>query len=94
MVLPRAAKGCNHLIDQTVTILGIESSCDDTAAAIVRGIPSVGGGEILSNVVAGQEALHAPFGGVVPEIAARACQQGVSRSAVTRRKYAPINSGA
>lgn len=71
-MLPRAAKGCNHLIDQTVTILGIESSCDDTAAAIVRGIPGIGGGEILSNVVAGQESLHAPFGGVVPEIAARA----------------------
>lgn len=71
-MLPRAAKGCNHLIDQTVTILGIESSCDDTAAAIVRGNPGIGGGEILSNVVAGQESLHAPFGGVVPEIAARA----------------------
>lgn len=57
---------------QNVTILGIESSCDDTAAAVVRGIPGVGGGEILSSVVAGQEELHAPFGGVVPEIAARA----------------------
>ncbi len=60
------------MIDQTVTILGIESSCDDTAAAIVRGVPGVGGGEILSSVIAGQESLHAPFGGVVPEIAARA----------------------
>ena len=60
------------MIDQTVTILGIESSCDDTAAAVVRGIPGVGGGEILSSIVAGQESLHAPFGGVVPEIAARA----------------------
>ena len=50
-------------------ILGIESSCDDTAAAVVRvGAPS----EILSNVVYGQNALHAAFGGVVPEIAARA----------------------
>lgn len=60
------------MIDQTVTILGIESSCDDTAAAIVRGTLGIGGGEILSTVVAGQESLHAPFGGVVPEIAARA----------------------
>lgn len=57
---------------QSVTILGIESSCDDTAAAVVRGVPGVGGGEILSNVVAGQVDLHAAFGGVVPEIAARA----------------------
>jgi len=52
------------------TVLGIESSCDDTAAGIVR----AGGGrvEILSSVVAGQNDLHAAFGGVVPEIAARA----------------------
>lgn len=47
--------------------LGIESSCDDTAAAVVRG-----DGTILASVVAGQTALHADFGGVVPEIAARA----------------------
>lgn len=55
----------------TLTFLGIESSCDDTAAAIVRDTP----GEpprILSETVIGQGALHADFGGVVPEIAARA----------------------
>ncbi|WP_375687964.1 tRNA (adenosine(37)-N6)-threonylcarbamoyltransferase complex transferase subunit TsaD [Pseudooceanicola sp. LIPI14-2-Ac024] len=51
-------------------ILGIESSCDDTAAAVIRGTP--GAAEILSSVVSGQAELHAPFGGVVPEIAARA----------------------
>ena len=49
------------------TFLGIESSCDDTAAAVVRD-----DGVILASVVAGQGALHADFGGVVPEIAARA----------------------
>ncbi len=54
-----------------LTFLGIESSCDDTAAAVVRLGPQ-GLGEILSNVVEGQTALHASFGGVVPEIAARA----------------------
>lgn len=53
-----------------LTFLGIESSCDDTAAAIVRATGDTG--EILSNVVAGQTELHAAFGGVVPEIAARA----------------------
>jgi len=53
-----------------VTVLGIESSCDDTAAAVLR--VGYGGSEILSNVVEGQARLHAPFGGVVPEIAARA----------------------
>ncbi|SPH23501.1 tRNA N6-adenosine threonylcarbamoyltransferase [Defluviimonas aquaemixtae] len=54
----------------TITILGVESSCDDTAAAVVR--DSGGRAEILSSVVYGQTGLHAPFGGVVPEIAARA----------------------
>lgn len=49
-----------------LTILGLESSCDDTAAAVVRD------GQVLSSVVYGQTALHADFGGVVPEIAARA----------------------
>ncbi len=54
---------------RTLTFLGIESSCDDTAAAVVR---SAATGDILSSVVEGQQALHAAFGGVVPEIAARA----------------------
>lgn len=49
------------------TVLGIESSCDDTAAAVVGADR-----RILSSVVADQAALHAAFGGVVPEIAARA----------------------
>ncbi|MDA7423476.1 tRNA (adenosine(37)-N6)-threonylcarbamoyltransferase complex transferase subunit TsaD [Thalassococcus lentus] len=47
-------------------ILGIESSCDDSAAAILRGR------DILASVVKGQNALHEAYGGVVPEIAARA----------------------
>jgi N6-L-threonylcarbamoyladenine synthase len=57
--------------DAPLTVLGLESSCDDTAAAVVRrgagGTP-----EIMASVVAGQAELHAGFGGVVPEIAARA----------------------
>jgi len=56
---------------QTLTILGLESSCDDTAAAVVRHTPGQKA-EILASVVEGQDALHAEFGGVVPEIAARA----------------------
>jgi N6-L-threonylcarbamoyladenine synthase len=47
-------------------ILGIESSCDETAAAVVRR-----GSEILSNVVASQIRIHSPYGGVVPELASR-----------------------
>ena len=54
-----------------LTVLGIETSCDETAAAIVRGRPGHGA-EILSNVVFSQLEEHAPYGGVVPEIAARA----------------------
>lgn len=54
----------------TRTILGIESSCDDTAAAVVR--QSDGKTAILSSIVFDQGVLHAAFGGVVPEIAARA----------------------
>ncbi len=54
-------------------ILGIETSCDETAAAVVsQGVGDDGPGEILSNVVLSQIDDHAPFGGVVPEIAARA----------------------
>lgn len=56
---------------RSLTFLGIESSCDDTAAALVR-CDGSGKGVILSSVVQGQVALHADFGGVVPEIAARA----------------------
>jgi N6-L-threonylcarbamoyladenine synthase len=56
---------------RTLTFLGIESSCDDTAAAVVRRHAD-GRGEVLSSQVEGQAALHAAFGGVVPEIAARA----------------------
>ena len=54
-----------------LTLLGLESSCDDTGAAVVRHAPGAAP-EILANVVAGQTELHAAYGGVVPEIAARA----------------------
>lgn len=54
-------------IDKNVRILAIETSCDETAAAVVAD-----GREVLSSVVASQTALHQPFGGVVPEVASRA----------------------
>jgi tRNA N6-adenosine threonylcarbamoyltransferase len=47
-------------------VLGIETSCDETAAAVVDG-----GRKVLSNVVASQDEVHAPYGGVVPELASR-----------------------
>ena len=51
-------------------ILGIESSCDDTSAAVIKD------GYLLSNVVASQ-AVHEAYGGVVPELASRAHQQNI-----------------
>ncbi len=53
-------------LSETALTLGIETSCDETAAAVVRG-----GQEILSNIVASQEEMHANFGGIVPEVASR-----------------------
>ena len=61
----------SNLQNRVLTFLGIESSCDDTAAAVVRAVPGRAA-EILASEVEGQAALHADFGGVVPEIAARA----------------------
>lgn len=60
----------SQLNDTDVIILGIESSCDDTSAAILKN------GEIISNIVANQE-VHEAFGGVVPELASRAHQQNI-----------------
>ena len=54
-----------------LTVLGVETSCDETAAAVVRAGGS-GPVAVLSSVVASQAAAHAPYGGVVPEVAARA----------------------
>ena len=55
------------LFSESTVILGIETSCDETAAAVV-----MGGNDVLSSVVATQIDLHARYGGVVPEIASRA----------------------
>ncbi len=60
-------------------ILGLESSCDDTAAALIRARPGAPVGEILATRVEGQDALHAAYGGVVPEIAARAHAERLDR---------------
>ena len=58
------------MANNDVYVLGIESSCDDTSAAVIRN------GKILSNVVANQK-IHAQYGGVVPELASRAHQQNI-----------------
>ncbi|NLO71676.1 MAG: tRNA (adenosine(37)-N6)-threonylcarbamoyltransferase complex transferase subunit TsaD [Porphyromonadaceae bacterium] len=57
-------------MQKDITILGIESSCDDTSAAVIRH------GVVLSNIIAGQK-VHEKYGGVVPELASRAHQQNI-----------------
>ncbi|MDG4650536.1 tRNA (adenosine(37)-N6)-threonylcarbamoyltransferase complex transferase subunit TsaD [Roseibacterium sp. SDUM158017] len=61
-----------------IHILGLESSCDDTAAAVLRGPGDAA--SILASVVFGQSDLHETYGGVVPEIAARAHAERLDRS--------------
>ena len=76
---------------QNIYILGIESSCDDTAAAVLHN------GKILSNVVATQE-VHQKYGGVVPELASRAHQQNIvpvihealSRAGITKKNLSAV----
>lgn len=74
-----------------IIILGIESSCDDTSAAVIRN------GELLSSVIASQ-AVHEAYGGVVPELASRAHQQNIvpvvyealKRAGVTKEQLSAI----
>ena len=54
------------MMEKDICILAIESSCDETAAAVVKN-----GREVLSNIIYSQIALHTEYGGVVPEIASR-----------------------
>ena len=77
------SKGARRLV-----VLGLETSCDETAAAVVER-DAAGRGRILSNVVRSQWAQHKPFGGVVPEIAARAhveCLDDIIREALAEAK--------
>jgi len=61
---------CDQDLKKPITILGIETSCDDTSAAIIRD------GVILSNIITNQS-VHERYGGVVPELASRAHQQNI-----------------
>jgi N6-L-threonylcarbamoyladenine synthase len=72
------------LTSADVYVLGIESSCDETAAAVVRS-----DGEVLSDVVHSQIEAHAPYGGIVPEIAARDHVRTIAP--VVRRALADAN---
>ena len=61
-----------------LTFIGIETSCDETAVSVVRLKPN-NTGKILSNIVSSQVDIHKKFGGVVPELAARAHVQKIER---------------
>ncbi len=73
-------------IDENSLIMGIESSCDETACAIVKG-----GREVLANVVASQIKIHEEYGGVIPEIAAREHLEAINVVIDEALKQASIN---
>jgi N6-L-threonylcarbamoyladenine synthase len=76
----------------THTVLGIETSCDETAAAVVRRHAD-GRAEVLSSIVGSQVAAHAPYGGVVPEIAARAHVESIEAIAEAALAEAGVGYG-
>lgn len=80
----RAADGATERGSDGLTVLGLETSCDETAASVVR--LSAAGAEVLSSVIHSQIDDHAAYGGVVPEIAARSHVEmidGVTRRAMS-----------
>ena len=74
-------------VDSDTLVLGIETSCDETAAALV-----MGGTDVISSVVSSQIDLHARFGGVVPEVAGRAHLEQITP--VVREAIAAAGRGA
>jgi len=80
----RAADGATERRSDGLTVLGLETSCDETAASVVR--LSAAGAEVLSSVIHSQIDDHAAYGGVVPEIAARSHVEMID--GVTRRAMA------
>ena len=79
--------------DRPVTVLGLESSCDDSAAAIVR-LHGDGRVDVLAERVINQNSAHAPFGGVVPEIAARSHAERMDHLAREVMEEAGLDFGA
>nr|WP_314428853.1 tRNA (adenosine(37)-N6)-threonylcarbamoyltransferase complex transferase subunit TsaD [uncultured Brevundimonas sp.] len=93
----RATDGATERGSDGLTVLGLETSCDETAASVVR--LSAAGTEVLSSVIHSQIDEHAAFGGVVPEIAARSHVEmidGVARRAMAEAgiDYAALNGVA
>ena len=70
-----------------ILILGIESSCDETAAAIVKN-----GQEVLSSIINSQISIHQQFGGVVPEVASRKHIENIAPVVETSERYALLQT--
>ena len=64
--------GARRRVDASTVVLGIETSCDDTAAAVVRG-----DGVVLGEAIASQAVIHGPWGGVVPNLARAAHEEAI-----------------
>ena len=80
------------MIEKDLPILAVETSCDETSAAVV-----LNGKDVLSNVVASQDELHAKYGGVVPEIASRAHIERINpviTQALTQARISPSDLAA
>ena len=73
---------------QDVLILGIESSCDETAASVVKN-----GRETLSNIISSQIDIHTVYGGVVPEIASRKHIERINQVVTSALESAGISKG-
>ncbi len=83
-----AAETAINNLSESLLVLGLETTCDETAAALVRRRAD-GPGDILANIVHSQIAEHTPYGGVVPELAARAHVEvldGIVRAALDEAK--------
>jgi N6-L-threonylcarbamoyladenine synthase len=82
---------------ESLTVLGIESSCDETAVAILRSAGEEKAPEILSSVISSQIAIHRQHGGVVPELASRnhsADLPGIIRTAKPEQLLRTLTSSA
>ena len=77
-------------MSKKITFLGIETSCDETAAAVIRENDN-GTADILSNIVSSQIEKHKKFGGVVPELAARAHLENIEYIIDTSLKESKVS---
>src|SRR5438132_1131520 len=73
-------------------VLGIETSCDETAAAVIERLPD-GSGQVLSDIILSQVSDHLAFGGVVPEIAARAHVEALDGVIAAAMREADVGFG-